>query len=184
MILSPSDFLTFHQKYADFFAAINQPTTTEYIEAWNAPCYTQRLSGEQVIWEPVQQGEKAVNFEGVESALSIDLNESFKTLFTTVWAGDLYLHLNEPLIVLQVQAPEDAERLQANLIGHLMMKEKLKQAATLFIGLTDEEDKVLTVHNETGEVGFEYVGKNQHEVIAPSLCEFLKHAVPNQQGYE
>ncbi len=46
----------------------------------------------------------------------------------------------------------DFERLQQNLIGHILMKQKLKQAITLFFAVTDEDDIILSVNNNTGEV--------------------------------
>ena len=75
--------------------------------------------------------------------------------------------------LLQVWNEEDFERLQQNLIGHLLMKKRLKQAPTLFFALTDEDDFVLSVLNSTGEVVLEQVGRPPQKVISPSLPAFI-----------
>ena len=53
------------------------------------------------------------------------------------------------------------------------MKRKLKQAPSVFIGLTDQDDLLVTVLVETGEVCLEYVGKKPHYVLAKNLSEFI-----------
>ena len=56
------------------------------------------------------------------------------------------------LTLLQAWNEEDFDRLQKNLIAHVLMKRRLKQADTLFFALTDEEDLLLSILLETGEV--------------------------------
>jgi SecY interacting protein Syd len=80
--------------------------------------------------------------------------------------------------LLQVWNEEDFERLQQNLIGHLLMKQRLKQSPSLFFGLTDEEDFILTVINDTGEVALEQVGKPAQEILAPTLAHFIAQLSP------
>ena len=80
--------------------------------------------------------------------------------------------------MLQVVNSEDFERLQQNLIGHLLMKQRLRQAPTLFFGLTDEEDFILTVVNESGEVALEQVGREPANILAPSLAVFIEQLTP------
>ncbi|GMM83186.1 hypothetical protein MTsN2n4_04130 [Pseudoalteromonas sp. MTN2-4] len=68
---------------------------------------------------------------------------------------------------------DDFVRLQQNITGHVLMKHKLKHADTVFIGLTEQDDLLITVKLETGKVWLEYVGKRPHHVLADSLEEFL-----------
>jgi len=44
--------------------------------------------------------------------------------------------------------------------------------------LTDEEDFILTVVNESGEVALEQVGKEPSQILAPSLAAFLEQLTP------
>ncbi|WP_240153684.1 SecY-interacting protein Syd [Erwinia amylovora] len=64
-------------------------------------------------------------------------------------------------------------RLQENLIGHLLMKRRLKQSPTLFIATTDSELEVISVCNMSGEVILEHLGTKKRQVIAPSIRNFL-----------
>jgi len=59
-----------------------------------------------------------------------------------------------------------------------LMKKRLKQAPTLFFALTDEDDFVLSVLNETGEVVLEQVGRPPKEIISPSLGDFIATLSP------
>ena len=43
---------------------------------------------------------------------------------------------------------------------------------------TDEEDFIISIDNDTGEVVLEQVGKRPSEVLAPNLAEFLAHLKP------
>src|SRR5690554_6238855 len=152
-----------HRAYAGYYKSLGQQPTTEYVEEWDAPCYVGEPSEGFIAWQAVEQ-EPAVDFANVEQALKMPLHESVKAFFSVYWAGDVdVLFQGHPITLLQVQLPEDADRLQQNLIGHVMMKQRLKQPVTLFIGVAAEDDLILTVNNETGTVGFEYVGKEQHE---------------------
>jgi SecY interacting protein Syd len=68
---------------------------------------------------------------------------------------------------------EDFARLQENIIGHIMMKQRLKQAETIFFAVTDEEDIIISVDNATGEVWAERVGCKPHKKVADSLQVLL-----------
>jgi SecY interacting protein Syd len=81
--------------------------------------------------------------------------------------------------LLQPWNQGDFERLQQNLVGHILMKRRLKQPETFFIALTDEDDFILTVHNTSGEVMLEQVGLLPKEVVAPNLAEFLQSIQPS-----
>ena len=59
-----------------------------------------------------------------------------------------------------------------------MMKRRLRQPVTLFFALTDDENFILSVDNETGEVVLEPVGKPATQVIASSLAAFIEGLTP------
>jgi len=150
-------------------------------EDWPSPCEYQREG--QSCWQPVLQDEAGVtqplSFKNVEEALDIHLDEQFTTFFTLYFANNLQAqHPLGELELLQPWSESDFSRLQQNLIGHLMMKQKLKQSPTLFFALTDEEDLNLVVDNETGAVCLEYVGKPPHKTIAEDLAYFISQCQP------
>lgn len=167
-----------HERYAAFYQAAGLTPKAEYISNWDAPCYLGKPSGGDIEWQAVPQTEK-LDFSGVEHALEMQLDTQVKDFFSYVYAGDLMLEFRDnALELLQVMHPEDAERLQQNMIGHVMMKQRLGQTITLFVGVTDEDDLLISVNNETGEVGLEYAGKDQHEILAPDLASFLAEVQP------
>lgn len=173
-----------HERYQRAYQAAQQQPSTEYMSGWEAPCYVGTPSGGEIAWRPVAQN-PALDFSGVEHALEMPLDTETKILFSAMYAGDLILEFaSNELVLLQVMCAEDGERLQKNLIGHVMMKQRLEQPITLFIGLTDEDDLLISVDNETGAVGLEYVGKPQHEVLAANVSEFLEQLSPRIDGAE
>jgi len=146
---------------------------------WPSPCEFKTEQG--TSWKPVsqvQQGHEN-NFGNIRDALGIEIHPDYQAFFTLFFADNLNAqHKDGQLQYLQAWSQDDFERLQQNLIGHLMMKAKLKQAPTLFFALTEEEDLNLVLVNESGEVWLEYVGKEPHKKIATSLAEFITSTQP------
>ena len=151
----------------------------EFDSEWPSPCYeTTVQDGELVRWSPVLQSPRQ-SFNNVEEALSLTLNSDYCEYFTRYYSNNLKASAPQGgCELLQVFNAEDFERLQQNLIGHLLMKQRLRQAPTLFFGLTDEEDFILTVVNESGEVALEQVGREPAQILAPSLAVFLEQLTP------
>lgn len=143
---------------------------------WPSPCEFQAQGSWH--WQPVVIDE-ALTFDNVEQALDIQLNEQFKEFYSLYYSENIdATHDKGVLQFLQAWSKSDFERLQQNLIGHLMMKNKLKQAATLFVAVTDQDDLNIVVNNETAEVCLEYVGKEPHQVLAKDLAEFISQTQP------
>ena len=154
--------------------------TIESDPDWPSPCEFEK--GGKTFWQPVLMAEHSdtkFGFSNVEEALGLTLNSQYTEFFTLYFADGINaIHEKGPFQFLQAWSEDDFERLQQNLIGHLLMKDKLKQTPTLFFAVTDEDDLNLVVDNATGEVCLEYVGKEPHEVIAASLSEFIQNAKP------
>lgn len=144
---------------------------------WPSPCQFEQNG--KTFWQPVEQNSQA-SFENVEEAIGYKLDSQYKQFFAMYYADNINAqHDNGPLQYLQAWSKADFERLQQNLIGHLLMKQKLKQEPTLFFALTDEEDLNIVVENQTGEIWLEYVGKEPHEKLAESLAEFIAQTQPS-----
>jgi len=167
-----NEYLSYHQKKENTLLV-------PYDSEWPSPCYKARVAdGQQVEWQPQRQSEQH-SFENVESAMGITLNHAYCQFFTRYYSNNLTASAQQgPCELLQVWNQNDFERLQQNLIGHLLMKKRLKQAPTLFFALTDEDDFVLSVLNETGEVVLEQVGRPPKEIISPSLGDFIATLSP------
>ncbi|QQX79057.1 SecY-interacting protein [Shewanella sp. KX20019] len=124
-------------------------------------------------WKSVLREEPGV-FENVEHALELSLHADLSAFYGTYFSAPLMFDsawgTGE---LLQAWSQTDFEYLQQNIIGHLMMKKKLKQDPTWFIGVFDDEDKMITVNNTDGSVWIEIPGEIQSEKLADSLNGFI-----------
>jgi len=138
------------------------------------------LSKDQTFWQPVNiEKKEGLNFDNVESALELTLHKDIKTYFTTLYSESLDATCEEgELSLLFSWNKDDFQRLQENLIGHVLMKQRMKQKETLFFAVTDEEDMIVSVDNETGAVWVERVGCEPHKKVADSLAQFISEIVP------
>lgn len=148
-------------------------------ESWASPCEYQVEGG--TSWRPLEQTEVGENnnFTNIKDALGVDVHKDYAEFFTLYFANNIDAqHQDGVLQFLQAWSQDDFERLQQNLIGHLMMKTKLKQEPTLFFALTEQDDLNLVMKNDSGEVWLEYVGQEPHEKVSDSLAEFISQTKP------
>lgn len=156
----------------------------EHDKEWPSPCEisceestvdSSFLSEGEVYWQPyVIRTEQKLNFNNVESALELTLHSDIKDYFTTIYSENFEAKCEEgSLSLLFPWNEDDFQRLQENLIGHILMKQRLKQQITVFFAVTDEEDMIISVDNDTGSVWVERVGCNPHKRLADSLAEFI-----------
>lgn len=146
----------------------------EHDSQWPSDCeMANSVDNGMVQWQPVKR-QSLGDFSNVEHALDITLHEDIKTYFNSYFSGELDLeHSKGPVTLLQIWNEEDFANLQQNVIGHIMMKKQLKQPVTVFFGLTDQEEQIISLDNDSGEVWLESVGQLPHLKLADSLAEFL-----------
>lgn len=175
---------TLMERYVSLYAEHNTPMLVERRPEWEAPIYRAPWPDdpEFTIWQPVQQTQP-LDFSAMAAALEMPFQHDFADFYSRWFAGDLAVDWQQhPLQLLQIHCAEDGERLLANCAGHILMKRRLKQPPTLFIGLAEEtDDLLLTLDNESGAVGLEWVGQTQHEILADTLETFLANVRPRLQ---
>ncbi|MCL1124359.1 SecY-interacting protein [Shewanella surugensis] len=133
---------------------------------------------EPVQWVSVIRDE-AGNFDNLNQALKISLHTDIDALYGHYFSGPLMFDSSWGQgEILQVWNQNDFECLQQNIIGHLMMKKKLKQPLTWFIGVFDENDTMITVNNDDGSVWIEKPGEVQSTCLADSLNDFISQLTP------
>lgn len=137
-----------------------------------SPCIQQTV-GEAIYWMP-QPFTLAKNFDAIERALDLQLQPAIVAWYTSQFAGDMYVNIGgKDCTLLQTWSEDDFLRVQENLIGHLVMKRRLKQTPTLFIATTASEMDVISVCNLSGEVILEQPGTRKREVLAKDLAAFV-----------
>lgn len=153
--------------------------TTEFDPEWMSPCQTSEPDEQGMIeWQPMLQNPSG-DFSEVENALDLVLHADIKAFFSRYFGEAIDAQSTRGnLQLLQAWNLDDFERLQQNLIGHILMKRRLKQPVTLFFALTDEDDFIISVDNQTGEVTLEQVGCLPQEILAPDLATFLNQLTP------
>jgi len=169
----------------------NNLPSVPFDEKWLSPCEQGDVDGEISYWQPTLIADLAknnavteidveqLNFDNVESALGLSLHPDIKSYFTYIFSADIEVECQEgPLSLLFAWNVEDFKRLQENIIGHILMKQRLKQAETIFFAVTDEEDMIISLDNTTGEVWVEQVGCKAHKKLSNSLAEFIEQLTP------
>ncbi|MCL1131456.1 SecY-interacting protein [Shewanella sairae] len=150
-----------------------------YAEGQESDCIVGELDNDgAAFWQAVQRQQPG-QFDNVETALELTLQADINPFFGGYFSAPLFF--DSPWgagELIQVWNQTDFEYLQQNIIGHLMMKKKLKQEPTWFIGVLDEEDKMLTVNNSDGSVWIEIPGEVQSTQLAGSLNEFIGFVTP------
>ncbi|WP_051275417.1 SecY-interacting protein [Aestuariibacter salexigens] len=146
----------------------------EFDPKWPSPCYQSKgKTGEHVIWTPVLC-EPSLRLSNVEAGMDIQLHDDLHRYFGRYFSDNLDLQTERGnLQLLFAWNESDFDRLQQNIIGHLLMKQRLEQPPTVFFAVTDEEDFILTVDNENGAVMLEQVGLPPTEQLAPDLATFI-----------
>lgn len=139
-----------------------------------SPCQYGAVVDEQVAWWP-EFNHTSIDFSGLEHALELQLHPDIKAFYSVAFGGGLRLqHARGPVELLMPWHQADTERLLQNIIGHVLMKRRLKQQITIFFAVTDDDDLLLSVLNSTGEVFLERVGSEVKEKLADSLHTFLQ----------
>lgn len=167
--------------------------TTRYCDAWHekhgtwpqsadlygvpSPCIISSQD-DYVIWQP-QPNTAEQNVNAVERAMDLVVQPAVHAFYATQFAGDMPAHLGDlTLTLLQTWSEDDLQRVQENLIGHLVTQKRLKLSPTLFIATLDSELDVISVCNLSGEVIKETIGTRNRETLAPSLADFLTRLEP------
>lgn len=143
-----------------------------------SPCQIGQVVNDSVQWQPVLQ-QPAADFTNVEQALELVLHPDIITFYQTYYGAGLAAeHQRGKLALLMVWNSDDLNRLQENIIGHILMKRRLKQQETVFFATTEDDDILLSVLNSTGEVFLERVGQEVTEKLAANLAQFLSQLQP------
>ena len=132
-------------------------------------------------WRPWSRPQP-VSLQNIASALECEFHPAIHDYYGHGFAGPLTASF-KGLAVTLVQSwnEEDFERLQQNLVAHVLMLRRLKLPITLFLATVPDESRVISLDNETGEVVLEQLGQKKRWVLAESLPAFLQRLSPLPQ---
>lgn len=143
-----------------------------------SPCQVGDIVDGSVQWQPVLQ-QPTADFSNVEQALELTLHPDIITFYQHYYGAGLAAeHQRGKLALLMVWNADDLNRLQQNIIGHILMKRRLKQPETVFFATTEDDDIMLSILNSTGEVYLERVGQDVSEKLAANLAQFISQIQP------
>jgi SecY interacting protein Syd len=173
--------ISFYARCEKLWQENNYQPQQEFDPDWDSPCFfynEDSVEASYRSWCPVKRAEK-ISFSNIETALNIELDPQIAEFFGAYFSDHMAASYQDEVIELvQVWSEEDFERLQENMIAHLMMKKTLKQSPTLFIASCEDDMEIIALDNVTGEVVRELLGKDKAEVLAPDLASFLNALHP------
>jgi len=150
---------------------------SEDLVGLESPC-VEADSGFEVAWKPVARDPQG-DLAGVEKGIELRLHEDITVFYGAQFSGDMAARFQDlEFDLLQVFSEDDGQRLQENILGHLVTQRRLKLKPTVFIGAMEAEDKVISVCNLTGQVILETLGKDIREVLAADIETFLQLLQP------
>lgn len=169
-----NSFDNFINRWLQFQEQEKHRLLIEKDEQWPSPAESGAPNDDgKVNWQPVMQNQNN-DLSGLMDGLGLQVDRQLECFYCRYFGDNLNASTSRgDLQLLLPWNQDDFIRLQENLIAHVMMKRRLRQAETLFFAVTDEEDFILSVINATGEVALEQVGKEPQEILAANLAEFL-----------
>ena len=130
------------------------------------------------LWKPWSRPQPA-DLQNIASALECEFHPAIHGYYGHGFAGPVTASFKGLAVTLvQPWNEEDFERLQQNLVAHVLMLRRLKLPLTLFLATVPDESRVISLDNETGEVVLEQLGRPERWILAESLPAFLQRLSP------
>lgn len=152
--------------------------TAPFDAQWRSSCELHQDT-EFTYWRPTPQ-ETPVSFAGLENALECEVHPAIKSYYGSYWSGTLEADSEEGRVsLIQLWNPEDFDRLIANLIGHALAKQRLKQPMTVFFANTEPDSELfLSIDNASGAIMLEEPGKPPMRQVESDISTFISRLTP------
>lgn len=152
--------------------------STLFDAEWRSACEIHQ-EGENTHWQPTPQ-QTSVDFSGLANAVGRPIHPDICAYYGSYWAGTLEATSNEGHVsLIQLWNQDDFDRLIANLIGHLMAKQKIRQPFTVFFANTEPDSELfLGIDNDSGKIVLEEPGKPVVREVEQDIVTFLNRLSP------
>ena len=165
--------------FNDAFNSLGEDSlSTVFDPEWRSLSETHQTA-DRTYWRPAVQNEP-VDFSGLANAVGEPIHPDICAFYGSYWAGILEATSSEGhLSLIQLWNQEDFDRLIANLIGHYMAKQRVKQPYTVFFANTElDSEFFLSIDNKTGKILLEEPGKPPVREIESDIATFLDRLTP------
>ncbi|WP_337841026.1 SecY-interacting protein [Rheinheimera sp.] len=170
----PSAFLVQYQQFIESYLQKHPSLWTWADPVQKSPCQIGEVVDEQVRWLPVAQ-QPLLEFAALEQALALSFPQQLKEYYGSwLGAGLSVQHERGGVELLMAWHQADFERLQQNIVAHVLMKRRLKQRETVFIAATDDDNYLISMLLSSGEIYLEQVGREVSDCLAADLSQFLQ----------
>ncbi|KDM90183.1 SecY-interacting protein [Photobacterium galatheae] len=170
-----ADFSTrFMKVWSDEQASL--PCSSDLV-GLTSPCVASE-NRDTVFWQPVAR-EPVGELTAVEQGIELRLHSDIQAFYGSFFSGDMAARFQTlELDLLQAFSESDFQRLQENILGHLVTQRRLKLKPTVFIGVMAAENQVIAICNLTGNVVLETLGQPERELLAEDVASFLRQLEP------
>jgi len=157
-----------------------------YDPEWRSPCEIgdpyERDSLRLIRWQPLPRHPHAcgADFEPLERALEITVHPDIKSWYGSYWSAGLEAEaVDGHVSLLFLWNTDDIARLNENLIGHALAKQRARSPMSIFFACTEPDSELfLSVDNESGAVLLEKPGHKPIRQVADNLAGFIETLVP------
>ncbi|WP_158587016.1 SecY-interacting protein [Motilimonas pumila] len=174
----------FYARCATSWQQQNQLPMVAYDSDWPSPCEKGEPVEAMIQWQPHALSEPH-SLDNIARALEMELHPDLSGLFCYWYADVVSAELNHEgrnmtIELVQAWNAQDFERLQENIIAHVMMQRRIGQAETVFIASCEDEMQIISLVNDSGEIVLEQLGKGIITTLAGDLASFLSKLKPAQ----
>ena len=153
---------------------------------WRSPCELgepfERDGNSLIAWRPLAREAQTAttDFAPLERALELTVHDDIKDYYGAFWSAGLEAEaIDGHVSLLFLWNPDDVARLNENLIGHAMAKQRARSPLSVFFACTEADSELfLSIENDSGAILLEKPGSKPIRQVADNLASFLETLVP------
>jgi len=163
------------RNFVQSYIATTQPQVC-YAVDWDSPCLDHLPQAVKVADAllPWQMVPREASLDNLNPALDFTLPIHLQDFYCACYADHLQVKFaDKDLTLLQIWNEEDFVQLQENIIGHVLMKRRLKQRDTVFLGFTANDDELISMELRSQHIVLEPLGCDNLTTLAKDFPSFV-----------